>query len=108
MDGVRKEKQALQGKIKQLDEAIKAIDNELNSLAEELKLVTQKRDKAYESIQQLRKQRDEGVGFYFVTTFVDPSVCARIYVGLKLNMFLVVLMDTFWKHLKFPYSDSES
>jgi septal ring factor EnvC (AmiA/AmiB activator) len=78
LDGVRKEKQALQGKIKQLDEAIKAIDNELNSLSEELKLVSQKRDKAYESIQQLRKQRDEGVGFYFVTTFIDPSVRARI------------------------------
>lgn len=63
MDGVRKEKQVIQAKIKQLDDALKAIDDEINSLSEELKAVTQKRDKAYDSIQQLRKQRDEGVSF---------------------------------------------
>lgn len=74
LDGVRKEKQVVQAKIKQLDDALKAIDNDINSVAEELKSVTQKRDKAYESIQQLRKQRDEGVGFYFVTTSIDSSV----------------------------------
>ncbi|KAK4576772.1 hypothetical protein RGQ29_027349 [Quercus rubra] len=65
LDGVRKEKQVIQAKIKQLDDALKAIDDEINSLSEELKAVTQKRDKAYESIQQLRKQRDEGNAYFY-------------------------------------------
>ncbi|KAB1216606.1 Proton pump-interactor 1 [Morella rubra] len=65
LDGVRKEKQVVQAKIKQLDDALKAVDNDINSVAEELKSVTQKRDKAYESIQQLRKQRDEGNAYFY-------------------------------------------
>ncbi|KAG6637313.1 proton pump-interactor 1-like isoform X2 [Carya illinoinensis] len=65
LDGVRKEKQALQAKIKQLDDALKAIDNDINSLMEELKVVSQKRDKAYESFHQLRKQRDEGNAYFY-------------------------------------------
>lgn len=92
MDGVRKEKQVLQAKIKQLDDALKAIDNEINSLTEELKLVSQKRDKAYESIHQLRKQHDEGVGLYFVAMLADPSLFLRTSVceGFKRTMLTIV------------------
>lgn len=77
MDGVRKEKQVLQTKIKQIEDTLKAVDDGINSLSEELQAVMQKRDKAYESIHQLRKQRDEGVGLYFVATFMDP-ICLML------------------------------
>lgn len=87
MDGVRKEKQVLQTKIKQIEDTLKAVDDDLNSLSEELKAVTQKRDKAYESIQQLRKQRDEGVGLYFVATIYESSL--RAVVGLTRNMLAI-------------------
>lgn len=61
LDGVRKEQQAVRAKIKQLDDALKAIDNEIKTLQDELTSVTEKRGRAHESIQQLRKNRDEGV-----------------------------------------------
>ncbi|XP_040990035.1 proton pump-interactor 1-like [Juglans microcarpa x Juglans regia] len=65
LDGVRKEKQVLQTKIKQIEDTLTAVDDGINSLSEELKAVIQKRDKAYESIQQLRKQRDEGNACFY-------------------------------------------
>lgn len=52
-------------KIKQLDDAVKAIDKDILSLQDELTAITEKRDKARESIQQLRKQRDDGVCSFF-------------------------------------------
>ncbi|KAK7313040.1 hypothetical protein VNO77_37386 [Canavalia gladiata] len=60
LDGVKKERQVIRSKIKQLDDALKALDQDIQSLSDELGAVIQKREKAYESIQQLRKQRDEG------------------------------------------------
>ncbi|KAG6634437.1 proton pump-interactor 1-like [Carya illinoinensis] len=65
LDGVRKEKQVLQTKIKQIEDTLKAVDDGINSLSEELQAVMQKRDKAYESIHQLRKQRDEGNACFY-------------------------------------------
>lgn len=65
MDGVRKEQQQVRAKIKQLDDALKAIDNDIKTLQDELTSVTEKRGKAHESIQQLRKNRDEGVCLIF-------------------------------------------
>ncbi|XP_027354487.1 proton pump-interactor 1-like isoform X2 [Abrus precatorius] len=65
LDGVKKERQVVRSKIKQLDDALKAIDKDIQSLQEELGAVTQKREKAYESIQQLRKQRDEGNSHFY-------------------------------------------
>ncbi|ONI12723.1 hypothetical protein PRUPE_4G180600 [Prunus persica] len=59
LDGVKKEQQAVRSKIKQLDDAVKAIDKEIASLQDELSIVSEKRDKARDSIFQLRKQRDE-------------------------------------------------
>ncbi|KAK7257203.1 hypothetical protein RIF29_31004 [Crotalaria pallida] len=60
LDGVKKERQAVRSKIKQLDEALKDIDKDIQSLEAERGAVTQKREKAFESIQQLRRQRDDG------------------------------------------------
>ncbi|XP_010260223.1 PREDICTED: proton pump-interactor 1-like [Nelumbo nucifera] len=65
LDGVRKEQQEIRAKIKHFEEELKAIDNEISSLQGELTVVNQKRDKAYESLVELRKQRDEGNAHYF-------------------------------------------
>lgn len=65
LDGVRKEQQAVRAKIKQLDDALKAIDNEIKTLQDELTSVTEKRGRAHESIQQLRKNRDEGNAHFY-------------------------------------------
>ncbi|XP_010539250.1 PREDICTED: proton pump-interactor 1-like [Tarenaya hassleriana] len=59
LDGVKKERQAISGKINQLSEKVKAIKDEIQLLENELKVVTDKRDKAFANIQDLRKQRDE-------------------------------------------------
>ncbi|KAJ6314242.1 hypothetical protein OIU78_017827 [Salix suchowensis] len=65
LDGVKKEQQVLWGKIDGLDGKVKALDTEISTLQDELTAVTQKRDKAYETIQELRKQRDEAnANFY--------------------------------------------
>lgn len=63
LDGVKKEREVIRSKIKQIDDALKAIDKDIQSLQEELTAVSQKRDKSYESMQQLKKQREEGVCF---------------------------------------------
>lgn len=65
LDGVKKERQAIRSKIKQLEDTVKALDKDIQSLQDELGAVTEKREKAYESIQQQRKQRDQGVCFPF-------------------------------------------
>ncbi|KAG1335304.1 Proton pump-interactor BIP131 [Cocos nucifera] len=59
IDGVRKEKQAVRTKIRQLEEDLKAIDDEINSLQEELIAVNEKKGKAFETLHELRKARDE-------------------------------------------------
>ncbi|KAI4333660.1 hypothetical protein L6164_018440 [Bauhinia variegata] len=65
LDGVKKERQAIRSKIKQLDDALKVIDKDIQSLQDEVAAVTQKREKTYDDIQKLRKQRDEGNSYYF-------------------------------------------
>lgn len=65
LDGVRKEQQAVKVKIKPLEEELRAIDNDISSLEAELEVVTHNRRTAYENLQGLRQQRDEGnVSFY--------------------------------------------
>ncbi|KAK8706207.1 hypothetical protein V6N13_049782 [Hibiscus sabdariffa] len=59
LNGVRKEQHAVQSKKKLIKDKLTALENRIDSLQEELKDVTEKRDKAYEDIQELRKQRDE-------------------------------------------------
>ncbi|KAJ1403433.1 putative proton pump-interactor 1-like [Sesbania bispinosa] len=65
LDGVKKERQAIRSKIKEIDDVLKTIDKGILSLQDELTAVVQKREKAYESIQQLRKQRDEGNSYFY-------------------------------------------
>ncbi|KAF2286038.1 hypothetical protein GH714_009851 [Hevea brasiliensis] len=65
LDGVKKEQQAVRGKITQLREKVKGLEAEIKSLQDDLTAVTEKRDKAFENIKSLRQQRDEGnVHFY--------------------------------------------
>ncbi|KAL0698298.1 hypothetical protein Bca4012_054420 [Brassica carinata] len=65
LDGVKKERQAISARINQLSEKVKATKDEIQVLENELKTVTEKRDKAYSNILELRKQRDEtNSGFY--------------------------------------------
>ncbi|KAJ8483637.1 hypothetical protein OPV22_016122 [Ensete ventricosum] len=63
--GIKKEKQAVRMKIKDLEEELKAIDDEISSLQEELDVINKKRNKAYETLIELRKSRDEVNAFYF-------------------------------------------
>jgi archaellum component FlaC len=74
LDGVKKERQAIRSKIKQIDDVLKAIDIDIQSLQAELLAVTQKREQAFESIQKLRKQRDEGVCFAIIMSIVYSIV----------------------------------
>ncbi|KAK7335159.1 hypothetical protein VNO80_26935 [Phaseolus coccineus] len=65
LDGVKKEREAIRSKIKQIDDALKAIDKDIQSLQEELTAVSQKRDKSFESMQQLKRQREEGNSYFY-------------------------------------------
>ncbi|KAL8046568.1 hypothetical protein ABFX02_08G185800 [Erythranthe guttata] len=60
LDGARKEKQVIFAKIKQLDEAKVAIEKDIDALEEELTAITEKRDKIFDNINGMRKQREEG------------------------------------------------
>ncbi|KAH7651369.1 Proton pump-interactor protein [Dioscorea alata] len=57
--GVKKEKQAVRTKIKQLEEELKAIDAVIASLQDQLEPLTEKRDKAFENFSELIKSRQE-------------------------------------------------
>ncbi|KAJ8638951.1 hypothetical protein MRB53_015645 [Persea americana] len=59
LDGVRREQQEVRKKIKHLEEELKAIDTEISSLREELEALNQKKDKAYDIKNELRKAREE-------------------------------------------------
>lgn len=60
----------VRAKIKQLDDDVKAIEKDISSLQDELTAFTEKRDKAREGVQQLRKQRDDGVCYICKVFFV--------------------------------------
>ena len=65
LDGVRKERQALWEKLDGVEGKVKALDADIKVLQDELEAVIQKREKTYETLQELRKQRDEGnANFY--------------------------------------------
>lgn len=65
LDAARKEQQVIWTKIKYLEEELRAIDEQINSLQDELAVATQKRDKAFETLKQLRKERDAANLPYF-------------------------------------------
>ena len=61
LDGVKKERQAISARINELSEKVKATKDEIQVLENELKTVTEKRDKAYSNIRELKKQSAETV-----------------------------------------------
>ncbi|KAJ7014701.1 proton pump-interactor 1-like [Populus alba x Populus x berolinensis] len=92
LDGVRKEQQVLWGKVDGLDGKVKALDAEIKTLQDELTAVTLKRDKAYETIQELRKQRDEAAcaNQKLCTTFsqfLTPTDSTSIYYFKNANFY---------------------
>ncbi|CAN6174052.1 unnamed protein product [Urochloa humidicola] len=58
IDGIKKERQAVRSKIKVLEDELKVVDAEIASLQEDLDAATARKDKAYESLQELRALRD--------------------------------------------------
>ncbi|PIN18341.1 hypothetical protein CDL12_09001 [Handroanthus impetiginosus] len=74
LDGVRKEKQVVNAKLKQLDEEKLAIEKEIGALEGELTAITQKRDNTFENVKALRKQREEGNSpFYQNRTLLNKA-----------------------------------
>ncbi|XP_030549719.1 proton pump-interactor 1-like [Rhodamnia argentea] len=65
LDEVRKDQQVVKAKIKVLKEELEAIDAEIKSFQDELSNVIQKKDIAYETIQELRRKRDEGNACFY-------------------------------------------
>ncbi|KAK8603049.1 hypothetical protein V6N13_085247 [Hibiscus sabdariffa] len=65
LNGVRKEQHAVQSKKKLIKDKLHVTEKRIDILQEELKHVTEKRDKAYETILELRKQRDEENAYFF-------------------------------------------
>ncbi|CAL0310156.1 unnamed protein product [Lupinus luteus] len=65
LSGVIKERQAISAKIKKIDEELKIIDKDIQSLQDELEAITKKKDKDFESIQQLRKQRGDTNAYFY-------------------------------------------
>ncbi|KAI4984991.1 hypothetical protein ZWY2020_017621 [Hordeum vulgare] len=61
IDGVKKERQGVRSKIKVLDDEMKVVDGEIALLQEDLNKATARKDKAYESLTELRKLRDLAV-----------------------------------------------
>ncbi|CAD6225228.1 unnamed protein product [Miscanthus lutarioriparius] len=58
IDGIKKERQAVRSKIKVLEDELKLVDAEIASLQEDLDAATARKDKVYESLQELRAVRD--------------------------------------------------
>lgn len=65
MDEIRKEKQVVDAQINELDKKLKVVDDEIASLEQELKSVTEKKDKAYEALVTLRKEREEANACFY-------------------------------------------
>lgn len=66
IDGIKKERQAVRSKIKVLEDELKLVDAELASLQEDLDAATARKDKAYESLQELRAVRDAKVSLAYL------------------------------------------
>ncbi|KAK4342067.1 hypothetical protein RND71_037883 [Anisodus tanguticus] len=74
LDGVRKGQQEVKAKLKQIDDQIDGISKQINILDEELKELVDKRDKTYEHILELRKQREEGNSSFYQNSNVLHKV----------------------------------
>lgn len=75
IDGIKKERQAVRSKIKVLEDELKVVDAEIASLQEDLDAATARKDKAYESLQELRAVRDAKVSSSYVQTTCRSYVC---------------------------------
>ncbi|XP_002460088.2 proton pump-interactor BIP103 [Sorghum bicolor] len=58
IDGTRKEQQAVRSKIKGLEDELRVVDTEIASIQEDLDAATARKDKAYESLVELRTVHD--------------------------------------------------
>ncbi|PPD86710.1 hypothetical protein GOBAR_DD16360 [Gossypium barbadense] len=65
LNGVRKEQHAVWSKKKQIKDKLDETETKIESLQNELKAVTLKRDKAFDNIQELRKQSDQGNSHFY-------------------------------------------
>lgn len=65
IDGIKKERQAVRSKIKVLEDELKLVDAEIASLQEDLDAATARKDKAYESLSELRAVRDAKVSLTY-------------------------------------------
>ena len=70
LDGARKDQQAAWTRVSSLDAKIKALDKDIKTLQDEVQAVSDKRDKAFESIKELRKQRDAEVNLIYIHFFL--------------------------------------
>jgi predicted nucleic acid-binding Zn-ribbon protein len=61
IDGTRKEQQAVRSKIKGLEDELRVVDTEIASIQEDLDAATARKDKAYESLVELRTVHDAKV-----------------------------------------------
>jgi hypothetical protein len=65
IDGIKKERQAVRSKIKVLEDELKLVDAEIASLQVDLDAATARKDKAYESLTELRTVRDAKVSLTY-------------------------------------------
>lgn len=74
IDAVKKERQTVRGKIKPLEEQLRAIDAEISSLQDELTSVSEKKDKAFENLNELRKARDAAVSIQSYAQVISDGI----------------------------------
>ena len=90
LDGVRKEQQVVKAKLKQLTEEKEAIDKEIKTLEVELSAVSEKREKAYETLLELKKQRVEGVCLFTSHFELQGLAWPSLVLELPTVFFLVL------------------
>ncbi|KAJ0101929.1 hypothetical protein Patl1_04681 [Pistacia atlantica] len=96
LDGVKKERQALLSKITPLEGKVKALEEDIRALQEDLQTVTEMRDKAFASIQELRKKRDEGV-----TRTETWHICLSVHMLAFAQELIYVSTQRWCKHAGF-------
>ncbi|KAK2639020.1 hypothetical protein Ddye_026815 [Dipteronia dyeriana] len=97
LDGARKDQQAAWTRVSSLDAKIKALDKDIKTLQDEVQAVSDKRDKAFESIKELRKQRDtENALFYEYRRILNQAKDLAVKKDIKaLEEFVEVEVEKF-------------
>lgn len=80
---VKKEREAIRAQIKELEEQLKAIDGEISFLREQLASMNDKKDKAFGTINELKRAREDAVSENFLYLF---------YIVIELYMLICVMM----------------